>query len=154
MNLQVQEKDFDVNALYEQLQVKNKTGAVVMFVGLVREFTDSAQAQVSADDCRFELEYYPGMTEHNLSQIIEEASDRWAVLDISVVHRVGTLSLNDQIVFVGVSASHRAEAFLACDFIMDYLKSRAAFWKKETTASGGQWVLAKKKDQDSLERWA
>ncbi len=151
MMLQVQEDDFDVKALYERLQVKNKTGAVVMFVGLVREFADVAQT--GDDSHSFELEHYPGMTEHNLSQIVVEAKARWPLLDVSVVHRIGKLALNDQIVFVGVSASHRAEAFLACDFIMDYLKSRAAFWKKETSASGSRWVAAKKEDQDSLQRW-
>lgn len=153
MLIKVQQEDFDVQALYQSLLVKNTTGAVAMFVGLVRQFTDDNVTDDNAADCTFELEHYPGMTEHNLQQIVEEANARWPLLDVVVVHRVGKLSLNDQIVFVGVSASHRAEAFSACDYIMDYLKSRAAFWKKETTAEHSQWICAKETDELSLARW-
>ena len=158
MLIQVQQEDFDVQALYQALLVKNTTGAVAMFVGLVRQFTDGNFTDDSfiddnVADCTFELEHYPGMTEHNLQQIVDEANGRWPLLDVVVVHRVGKLSLNEQIVFVGVSASHRAEAFSACDYIMDYLKSRAAFWKKETTANQSQWVSAKETDELSLARW-
>ncbi len=153
MTLQVQEADFNVQALYEDLQVKNRTGAVVMFVGLVREFNERAHNDATDADHCFELEHYAGMTEHNLKHIIDEASQRWSLLDVCVVHRYGKLALNDQIVFVGVSSAHRAEAFLACDFIMDYLKSRAAFWKKETTPAGSNWVESKQSDSDSLKRW-
>ncbi|ETX11741.1 molybdenum cofactor biosynthesis protein MoaE [Marinomonas ushuaiensis DSM 15871] len=147
--IQVQENDFDVDALYKGLLKSNKTGAVAMFVGLVRQFSD-----LSKEACSFELEHYPGMTERNLKKIVDEANDRWPLLDVCVVHRVGRLTIDDQIVFVGVSASHRAEAFQACDFIMDYLKSRAAFWKKETQGSKSQWVEANTKDEASLERWS
>ena len=119
-----------------------------MFVGLVRQFAD-----ISPEECAFELEYYPGMTEHNLHAIVDEAKSRWPLKAVSVVHRVGQLSVQDQIVFVGVSASHRAEAFQACDFIMDYLKSRAAFWKKEIQGDRSQWVGANNKDKESLTRW-
>ncbi|MFT2112308.1 molybdenum cofactor biosynthesis protein MoaE [Marinomonas sp. 2405UD68-3] len=156
MILQVQEADFCVQTLYEKLQVKNRAGAVVMFVGLVREFRENVKGDSinidTANHC-FELEHYAGMTEHNLQQIIDEANQRWPLLEVCVVHRYGKLALNDQIVFVGVSSSHRTEAFLACDFIMDYLKSRAAFWKKETTSTGSQWVDARESDHDSLKRW-
>jgi len=143
----VQEQDFDVQSLYDSLCVANKTGAVAMFVGRVRDFSDDP-AQSS-----FILEHYPGMTEHNLEKIVAEANQRWTLLDVKVVHRVGKLSVDDQIVFVGVSSAHRAEAFAACDFIMDYLKSRAAFWKKEVTPEGEQWVEAKASDEASLDRW-
>ena len=143
----VQEQDFDVQSLYDSLCVANKTGAVAMFVGRVRDFSDDP-AQSS-----FILEHYPGMTERNLEKIVTEANQRWTLLDVKVVHRVGKLSVDDQIVFVGVSSAHRAEAFAACDFIMDYLKSRAAFWKKEVTPEGEQWVEAKASDEASLDRW-
>lgn len=143
----VQEQDFDVQSLYDSLCVANKTGAVAMFVGRVRDFSDDP-AQSS-----FILEHYPGMTEHNLEKIVVEANQRWTLLDVKVVHRVGKLSVDDQIVFVGVSSAHRVEAFAACDFIMDYLKSRAAFWKKEVTPEGEQWVEAKASDEASLDRW-
>ncbi|MCB5162794.1 molybdenum cofactor biosynthesis protein MoaE [Marinomonas algarum] len=147
--IRVQQDDFDVQALYKQLLKKNDTGAVAMFVGLVRQFADQPN-----ETCSFELEHYPGMTEHNLQEIVDDAQRRWPLLDVCVVHRVGRLSVDDQIVFVGVSASHRAEAFQACDFIMDYLKSRAAFWKKETQGECSQWVDAKQGDALSLERWS
>ncbi|MEO9654660.1 molybdenum cofactor biosynthesis protein MoaE [Marinomonas sp.] len=146
--IQVQQDDFDVAALYRDLLVKNKTGAVAMFVGLVREF-----APDGGDKGSFELEHYPGMTEKNLASIVDEAKQRWPLLATHVVHRVGQLSVNDQIVFVGVSAGHRSEALQACDFIMDYLKSRAAFWKKETQGNQSKWVEAKQEDLQSLERW-
>lgn len=145
----VQEEDFDVNVLYRRLLKANQTGAVAMFVGLVRQFAADPKKGSS-----FELEHYPGMTEHNLQTIVDEANTRWPLLDVCVVHRVGRLQVDDQIVFVGVSASHRAEAFLACDFIMDYLKSRAAFWKKETQGTQSHWVEANTKDEKSLERWS
>jgi molybdopterin synthase catalytic subunit len=145
----VQEEDFDVDALYKSLLKANQTGAVAIFVGLVRQFSDSPK-----EACSFELEHYPGMTERNLQVIVDEANARWSLLDVCVVHRVGRLSVDDQIVFVGVSASHRAEAFQACDFIMDYLKSRAAFWKKETQGEKSHWVEANTNDEKSLERWS
>lgn len=145
----VQEEDFHVDVLYKSLLKANQTGAVAMFVGLVRQFSD-----LPKEDCSFELEHYPGMTERNLQVIVDEANARWPLLDVCVVHRVGRLSVDDQIVFVGVSASHRAEAFQACDFIMDYLKSRAAFWKKESEGSDSRWVEANTNDEKSLERWS
>ncbi|MGJ8647733.1 MAG: molybdenum cofactor biosynthesis protein MoaE [Marinomonas colpomeniae] len=146
--IQVQQENFQVDDLYNNLLKANQTGAVVMFVGLVRQF-----ACLSKQACSFELEHYPGMTERNLQAIVDEANSRWSLLDVSVVHRVGRLSIDDQIVFVGVSAAHRAEAFEACDFIMDYLKSRAAFWKKETQGLESRWVAANTNDEKSLERW-
>lgn len=146
--IKVQEEDFQVDLLYRSLLQTNKTGAVAMFVGLVRQFSD-----LPNEECSFQLEHYPGMTENNLQAIVDEANARWPLLDVIVVHRVGNLSVDDQIVFVGVSAAHRTEAFQACDFIMDYLKSRAAFWKKETQGDKAKWVSANMKDEQSLVRW-
>lgn len=147
--IRVQHEDFSVDDLYKGLLKANQTGAVAMFVGLVRQFSD-----IPNESCSFELEHYPGMTERNLQAIVDEANTRWPLLDVCVVHRVGRLSVDDQIVFVGVSASHRAEAFQACDFIMDHLKSRAAFWKKESQGSESHWVEAKDDDEESLARWS
>jgi molybdopterin synthase catalytic subunit len=147
--IKVQQEDFQVEVLYNNLLQANQTGAVVMFVGLVRQFAD-----LPKEACCFELEHYPSMTERNLQTIVDEANVRWALLEVCVVHRVGRLSVDDQIVFVGVSAAHRAEAFQACDFIMDYLKSRAAFWKKESRGSESHWVEANSNDEKSLERWS
>ncbi|SBS37453.1 Molybdopterin synthase catalytic subunit [Marinomonas spartinae] len=146
--IKVQQEEFDVQALYDDLVVNGNTGAVAMFVGLVRHFSP-----LPSQDCTFELEHYPGMTEHNLQTIVEDACSRWSLNAVTVVHRVGKLAVQDKIVFVGVSASHRAEAFQACDFIMDYLKSRAAFWKKETQGNESKWVDAKEQDEESLSRW-
>lgn len=149
--IKVQQEGFNVDQLYRELSANSKTGAVAMFVGLVRDFRNSDN--LSEEDCAFELEHYPGMTEANMQKIVSEASNRWDLIDVQVIHRVGKLHINDQIVFVGVAAGHRAEAFQACDFIMDYLKSRAAFWKKETQGSEAKWVEAKCSDEQSLDRW-
>lgn len=146
--ISVQREDFNVAELYQSLNRDTTTGAVAMFVGLVRDFSESPEEELS-----FELEHYPGMTEHNLMQIVRQAETRWPIQKSVVVHRVGPLSVSDQIVFVGVSSSHRAAAFEACEFIMDYLKSRAAFWKKETRNGVGSWVEAKDTDTQRLERW-
>ena len=147
MEIRVQIEDFNVQELYEQLSINNDTGAVAMFVGRVRQFSPEPEKS------SFYLEHYPGMTEHNIVQIVESAQDRWPLLNVTVVHRVGHMSIDDQIVFVGVASAHRAEAFAACDFIMDYLKSRAAFWKKETADGESHWVEAKTADESSLKRW-
>lgn len=152
--IKVQQEDFSVDHLYQSLCDNAQTGAVAMFVGRVRDFCDAKQSGATQDETLFELEHYPGMTEHNLQQIVDEAHSRWDLHQIQVVHRVGELRIQDQIVFVGVSSSHRAEAFMACDFVMDYLKSRAAFWKKETSNGKSQWVSAKETDEKSLQRWA
>jgi len=149
--VKVQKDDFNVADLYKDLCDNNQTGAVAIFIGRVRDFShDSTKI---SHDSSFELEHYPGMTEHNLQQIVDEAHSRWDLHQVNVVHRVGELKVQDQIVFVGVSSSHRAEAFLACDFVMDYLKSRAAFWKKETQSGISKWVCAKEADETSLARW-
>ncbi|TBR42173.1 molybdenum cofactor biosynthesis protein MoaE [Marinomonas agarivorans] len=148
--VKVQQDDFNVEQLYQSLRNNNQTGGVVMFVGLVRDFTTVKNQQ---EDSVFELEHYPGMTEHNLAKIVSTAQKKWSLHEVIVVHRIGKLAPQEQIVFVGVSAEHRREAFLACDFIMDYLKSRAAFWKKETQTHQSNWVAASEQDEAQLQRW-
>jgi len=146
--IRVQEADFDVAAEYEALRRVSPTpGAIVTFTGLVREFSEG-QA-ISA----MELEHYPGMTEKSLQAILDEAAQRWQLDAIRVIHRVGRLLPADQIVFVGVSSPHRREAFAACEFVMDYLKTRAPFWKKEFGPDGGRWVEAKASDDEAAARW-
>jgi molybdopterin synthase catalytic subunit len=122
-------------------------GAVAAFIGTVRDV--NADASVSS----MTLEHYPGMTEKALDAIVAEAKARWNILQALVIHRVGPLKPADQIVLVGVTSAHRGEAFAACEFIMDYLKTRAPFWKKEETASGTRWVEARASDDDAAARW-
>lgn len=148
--ISVQSEDFDCAALYQSLReaAPGKTGAIVCFSGLVREFGDRPDIRA------LELEHYPGMTEKALAEIVAEAAERWPILASQVVHRVGKLSLDEQIVFVGVASSHRRAAFEACDFIMDYLKTRAPFWKKELSSEGNsEWVEAKASDAAQSQRW-
>lgn len=136
MKVSVQQEDFDVG-----LEVKSfrdpRIGAVATFVGLVREVA-------------MKLEHYPGMTERAIRKIIEEAQARWQVMDCTVIHRYGELKPADQIVLVAVASAHRGDAFAACEFIMDYLKTQAPFWKKE---AGRGWVEAKSSDDAAAERW-
>jgi molybdopterin synthase catalytic subunit len=144
----VQEADFDINQHYQTLLKINPagTGAAVLFVGLVRDLDD---AKVEA----MQLEHYPGMTEACLQQIVDKAHQRWAIEGVHVVHRVGKLLRHDQIVLVGVTSRHRGDAFAACEFVMDYLKHDAPFWKAEFTEHGKHWVEAKESDQQALKRW-
>jgi|TARA_B110000116_G_C16794733_1_gene565911 molybdopterin synthase catalytic subunit len=146
----VQEKDFNVGYEYQQLIKDNSSdGAVVFFVGRMREFNQGQN--VSA----LTLEHYPGMTEKALNDIIIEARQRFNISRSRVIHRVGDLSLQDQIVFVGISSPHRDEAFAAAQFIMDYLKTRAPFWKKETTSAGNSiWLDATESDATAAQKWA
>lgn len=148
--VQVQHDDFDVSQLYDALKQSSQTGAVTMFIGLVRDFTATDN---NIEDSVFELEHYPGMTEHNLQKIVADAKSRWPLEQVTVIHRIGKLTPQEQIVFVGVSAEHRQEAFSACEFIMDYLKSRAAFWKKESQTNSSEWVTASAKDEAKLKHW-
>lgn len=145
----VQEDDFSLDAEYQLLrkQQPEQTGAICTFTGLVREFGDRTDIQGMF------LEHYPGMTEKCLYQLIQQAHEKWDIHFAKVIHRVGTLMLTDQIVFVGVSASHRADAFAACEYIMDYLKTDAPFWKKEITKESSAWVEAKSSDQDRKKKW-
>ncbi|MCB2384999.1 molybdopterin synthase catalytic subunit MoaE [Thalassolituus alkanivorans] len=144
----VQQADFDVAHEYAELRNDNRSdGAVVFFTGLVREMNQGAQVS------GLTLEHYPGMTEKALQQIVADASTRWPINRVRLIHRVGALAISDQIVFVGVSSSHREAAFDACYYIMDYLKNRAPFWKKEVTSQGDRWVEALDKDKQALDKW-
>jgi molybdopterin synthase catalytic subunit len=147
MSVSIQEKDFDHHSEYKNLCEDSPTiGAIVTFTGLVRDF-DEGNGEGLA------IEHYPQMTEKVLSEIIEEAKQRWPIMSCRVVHRIGKLSLGEQIVFVGVNSAHREAAFDACRFIMDFLKTRAPFWKKALSKNGDQWVEAKSKDNDALKQW-
>jgi molybdopterin synthase catalytic subunit len=121
---------------------------VASFVGVCRDANDGDAVAAMT------LEHYPGMTEKAVVKIVDEAITRWRVIDVTVVHRVGELKPTDQIVLVVVAGGHRGDAFAACEFIMDYLKTRAPFWKKEQTAGGARWVEARTSDDDAAERWA
>lgn len=149
MSVRVQTADFDLGAEIAALRAANpKVGAVASFVGVVRDLNDGDAVATLT------LEHYPGMTEKALAAIVEEAHGRWDILDAVVVHRVGDLAPLDQIVMVAVASAHRGEAFAACEFIMDYLKTRAPFWKKEVTPAGVRWVDARSADDDAAERWS
>ncbi|OYD23071.1 molybdopterin synthase catalytic subunit MoaE [Oceanimonas baumannii] len=145
--IRVQTDDFCLATEYAALSQSHQTGAVVTFVGKVRDMNQGSVVSGMT------LEHYPGMTEHALQQIVAEAKQRWPLLECRVIHRVGALALGDQIVFVGVASQHREAAFAACHFIMDYLKTRAPFWKKERTADGERWVEAKDSDTDAAKKW-
>jgi molybdopterin synthase catalytic subunit len=141
MKISVQREDFDLSGEVRAVSVKPTIGAVASFVGLVREV-------------KMSLEHYPGMTERAIAAIVEEARGRWNVLDCTVIHRYGDLAPGDQIVLVAVASAHRGDAFAACEFIMDYLKTRATFWKKEHRAEGAAWVEARAADDEKAERWS
>ena len=146
--VRVQEQDFDVGQELDSLtRGRADVGGLASFVGLVRDANDGSAVSGMT------LEHYPGMTEKALEQICEEAHARWDLLDTLVIHRVGRLVPGDRIVLVGVASAHRGEAFEACEFIMDYLKTRAPFWKKEETPQGTRWVEARSSDDASAERW-
>ena len=144
--VRVQTEPFDVAAETRRLtEGRADVGAVVTFVGLCRDEGGRLAA--------LELEHYPGMTEKALEAIVTEAKGRWDIYEALVIHRVGPLKPCDQIVLVAVTSAHRGEAFAACEFIMDYLKTRAPFWKKEETPDGGRWVDARETDDSAAARW-
>jgi molybdopterin synthase catalytic subunit len=148
LTVRVQTEDFDISREIAALREGNAgVGAVASFIGIVRDLNDAAK--VSA----LTLEHYPGMTEKALSAIVDDAKRRWDLYDVLIVHRVGELKPTDQIVLVAVSSAHRGEAFAACHFVMDYLKTRAPFWKKERTPQGDRWVEARASDDDAAARW-
>ena len=139
--IRVQREDFDTGRELDRLAAGDHSiGGVASFVGLVR-------------DVAMTLEHYPGMTEGAIRKIVEEARSQWQVMDCTVIHRYGTLQPTDQIVLVVVASAHRGDAFAACEFIMDYLKTRAPFWKKEQTGSGARWVEARESDDIAAGRW-
>jgi molybdopterin synthase catalytic subunit len=146
--ISVQQADFDVGAEIAALSGDGAAGAVASFVGVVRG-GGSGQDVVLA----MTLEHYPGMTERALADIVALAHQRWSLASVRVIHRIGRLLPGERIVFVGVAGRHRGEAFAACEFIMDYLKTQAPFWKKEETAQGTRWVDARESDAAALKRW-
>jgi molybdopterin synthase catalytic subunit len=148
MAVRIQAADFDAGAEIAALRRGDpKVGAVASFIGVCRDANDGDSVS------KMTLEHYPGMTEKALEKIVAEAKNRWKVMDVLVVHRVGELKPADQIVLVVVTGAHRGEAFAACEFIMDYLKTRAPFWKKEQTPQGSRWVEARSSDDDAAQRW-
>ena len=148
VTIRVQTNDFDLGVEIASLRKDNpRIGAIASFVGLVRDINDGS------DVAGLTLEHYPGMTEKALDSIVSEAEGRWEVLGCTVIHRVGTLKPLDQIVLVIVASGHRGDAFAACEFIMDYLKTRAPFWKKEATPEGERWVEARDSDDAAALRW-
>ena len=148
MTVRIQTNDFDVSAEIAVLRRGNpKVGAVASFVGVVRDVNEGEAV------AEMVLEHYPGMTEKAIEEIIVQARGRWNIIDALVVHRVGLLRPADQIVLVVVTSGHRGDAFAACEFIMDYLKTRAPFWKKEQAGGGARWVEARETDDIAAERW-
>ncbi len=146
--VEVQERDFDIARLQDALLSGSAgEGAIATFTGYVRRGNENRAVDV------LELEHYPGMTEASIEAIVVQAAARWPLLAASVVHRVGALLPGDQIVWVGVASTHREAAFSACEFIMDYLKTRAPFWKKEHCGEGQHWVSARQSDRERAARW-
>ncbi len=146
----IQTHDFDVSAELAALRAHDKrVGAVCCFVGTVRD-RNGAEGDTIAS---MELEHYPGMTEKSIAAMIDEALGRFDILDARVIHRVGLLAPTDQIVLVAVTSAHRGQSFAACEFLMDYLKTQAPFWKKEQTPQGARWVDARVSDDAALARW-
>ena len=148
MPVRIQSQDFDAGAEIARLREGDpKVGAVAAFIGVARDVNDGETVATLA------LEHYPGMTERALEKIVVEARARWRLIEVLVIHRVGELRPTDQIVLVAVTSAHRGDAFAACEFIMDYLKTRAPFWKKESTPQGTHWVEARDSDDQAAGRW-
>lgn len=148
MPVRVQTADFDAGAEIARLRANDpRVGAVASFIGVARDINDGAAVATLT------LEHYPGMTERALEAICARARERWDLLDVLVVHRVGEMKPLDQIVLVVVTSSHRGEAFAACEFVMDYLKTEAPFWKREVTPAGSRWVDARESDDAARARW-
>lgn len=146
--VRVQTEDFDAGSEIEALHAGDpRVGAVATFVGVVRDVNDEQAVDTLT------LEHYAGMTERAIQAIIDAAAERWVVYACTVIHRVGTLHPTQSIVFVGVSSAHRGDAFAACEFIMDYLKTQAPFWKKEGTGTGERWVESRESDAKAAARW-
>jgi molybdopterin synthase catalytic subunit len=148
MAIRIQQADFDLTTEIANLRNGDlQVGAVAVFVGTVRDMNEGSQVEAMT------LEHYPGMTEKALEDIVSQAKARWDIRDALVIHRIGPLMPADQIVLVAVTSAHRGESFLACEFIMDYLKTAAPFWKKEDTPEGGRWVDARVADDAAATRW-
>jgi molybdopterin synthase catalytic subunit len=148
VDIRISTSDFDVTEELGRLRAgRSDIGAIASFVGLVRDLNDAH------DVAAMELEHYPGMTEHAIAKIVKQARSRWQLLGTTVVHRVGKLFPTDQIVLVAVASQHRGDAFAACEFIMDFLKTQATIWKKETTPDGALWVATRQSDDSAANRW-
>ena len=148
MSVRVQTEDFDAGTEMAAMRKGNPAiGAIATFVGVVRDVNEGDAVS------EMTLEHYPGMTEKSIEAILDQARGRWNVIDAVVIHRVGVLNPTDQIVLVIVASAHRGDAFAACEFIMDYLKTRAPFWKKEQGAGHARWVDAREADDLAAERW-
>jgi molybdopterin synthase catalytic subunit len=145
--IKVQLNDFIVADEYQSLANDNQDGAVVTFVGKVRDFNEGIDVQ------GLSLEHYPGMTEKVLNDIEAKAREHWPLNKVSIIHRFGDLKLGEQIVFIGVTSPHRKAAFAACEFLIDFLKTKAPFWKKELTSGGSIWLDAKNSDDDASQQW-
>ena len=144
MKVIIQEQDFNAGLEINKLQQNNSSGAIVSFVGSVRG-NDDFQA--------LEIEHYPKMTKNAILQIVNQASKRWQIIDSLVIHRIGKLAVNQQIVLVAVSSKHRGIAFSACEYIIDYLKTQAPFWKKEYSKQGSHWVASRDSDLQAKSKW-
>ncbi|MBV7316084.1 molybdopterin synthase catalytic subunit MoaE [Shewanella sp. NIFS-20-20] len=145
--IRVQQQDFDVAAEYALLAADDSDGAIVNFIGKVRDFNDGSQVT------DLTLEHYPGMTEAVLHQIEAEARERWPLNKVTIIHRFGTMGLGEQIVFIGVTSAHRKAAFAACEFLIDFLKTKAPFWKLESSGQQQHWVEARDSDEQAASMW-
>ena len=149
MKIVVQSEPFDLGAEVDAMRAgRTDIGAIASFVGLARDMNEGSGVTAMT------LEHYPGMTEKALSKLVDDANARWALLDVTVIHRIGRLLPGDPIVLVAVASAHRGEAFAACEFIMDFLKTQAPFWKKEETPEGARWVEARESDDAAAARWS
>jgi molybdopterin synthase catalytic subunit len=148
VNIKIQYEDFDISQETKKLH-DNRTGAIVSFVGLVRSHNENNNEQINA----MTLEHYSGMTEAEIDKIIQKSIKKWDLTGITVIHRVGKLFVSDQIVFVGVSSMHRQNSFDACNFIMDWLKTKAPFWKVEENNNQRNWVAFRKSDREATKKW-
>ena len=146
--IKIQNEDFDVSKETQKLH-ERESGAIVNFIGLVRDHTEHNDEQIIS----MTLEHYPGMTESEIDKIIQKSIKKWELTGITVIHRVGKLFVSDQIVFVGVASKHRQNAFDACNFIMDWLKTKAPFWKIEESKSEKRWVEYRQSDEDAIYKW-
>lgn len=147
INISVQTEPFSIGEEYQRLSEDASSGSIVTFIGKVRDMN------LGDDVTGLRLEHYPGMTERSLHDICQQAEGRWPLSEITVIHRVGDLDVGDQIVFVGVSSAHRSASFESCEFIMDYLKTKAPFWKKERTTASERWIESRDTDLAAAERW-
>lgn len=145
--IQVQQEVFDQNKIYHWLSEHHSVGATTIFVGKVREMN------LGDNVSGLFLEHYPAMTEKSLRDIVTEARSRWDLQRVAVIHRIGQLNTGDEIVLVGVSSAHRGDAYHANEFIMDYLKTKAPFWKREKTTEGERWIEGRESDQHAAEKW-